>query len=137
MARIAGVDLPKEKRIDIGLTVLYGIGRCNVVGILNEAKIDPAKKVKDLTAEEITKLQKIVEKYPVEGTLRKKVIQDIERLKTIRCYRGIRHIQNLPSRGQRTRTNARTKRGAKKTVGALKKKDLAKFGTTEKTENES
>ncbi len=127
MARIAGIELPEEKRIDIGLTVLFGIGRRNVVAILAEAGVDPAKRVKDLTAEEITKLQKVVDKFPVEGDLRKKITDDIERLKQIGTYRGVRHIQNLPVRGQRTRTNARTKRGKRKTIGALKKKELARF----------
>ena len=127
MARIAGVELPEEKRIDIGLTALFGIGRRNVVKILAEAGVDPAKRVKDLTAEEVTKLQKVIDKFPVEGDLRKKIIDDIERLKQIGTYRGLRHIQNLPVRGQRTRTNARTKRGKRKTIGALKKKELARF----------
>ena len=127
MARIAGVELPQEKRIDIGLTALFGIGRRNVVKILAEAGVDPAKRVKDLTAEEVTKLQKVVDKFPVEGDLRKKITDDIERLKQIGTYRGSRHSQNLPVRGQRTRTNARTKRGKRKTIGALKKKELARF----------
>ncbi len=128
MVRIAGIDLPEKKRIDIGLTAIYGIGRVNVVDILKEAKVEPAKRVKNLTSEEVSRLQKAVEKLPVEGALRKKVSQDIERLKLIKCYRGIRHIQNLPVRGQRTRSNARTKRGKRKTIGAIKKKDMARFG---------
>jgi len=127
LARIAGIELPEEKRIDIGLTVLFGTGRRNVVKILAEAGVDPAKRVKDLSAEEVTKLQKVVDKFPVEGDLRKKITDDIERLKQIGTYRGVRHIQNLPVRGQRTRTNARTKRGKRKTIGALKKKELARF----------
>lgn len=134
MARIAGIDLPLNKRIDIGLTAIYGIGRHNVLSILNEVQVNPGKKVKDLTAEETTKIQKAVEKLPVEGILRQKIAQDIERLKITRSYRGIRHTQGLPVRGQRTRTNARTKRGKKKTIGALKKKDVAKFGAEEKKE---
>lgn len=137
MVRIAGIDLPDKKRIDVGLAAIYGIGRQNVVGILKEAGIEPEKRVKELTGEEVTKLQKAVEKLPVEGILRKKVAQDIERLKTIKCYRGIRHIQNLPVRGQRTRSNARTKRGKRKTIGAIKKKDIARFGRGEEKENES
>lgn len=127
MARIAGVTLAEEKRIDIGLTAIFGIGRRNVVGILAQAGVDPAKRVKNLTAEEITKLQKAVDKFPVEGDLRKKITDDIARLKQIGSYRGLRHSQNLPVRGQRTRTNARTKRGKRKTIGALKKKELARF----------
>lgn len=127
MARIAGVILPEEKRVDVGLTVIFGIGRQNVGEILGEAGVDPAKRVKNLTAEEVIKLQKAVDKFPVEGTLKKKITEDIKRLKTIGSYRGLRHIQNLPVRGQRTRTNARTKRGKRKTIGAMKKKELAKF----------
>lgn len=127
MARIAGIELPEEKRIDIGLTVLFGIGRENVVDILAEAKIEPGRRVKSLTVEEITRLQRIVDKFPVEGALRKKISDDIQRLKQIGSYRGLRHSQNLPVRGQRTRSNARTKRGKRKTIGALKKKEIAKF----------
>lgn len=127
MARIAGIELPEEKRIDIGLTVLFGIGRENVVDILAEAQIEPGRRVKSLTVEEITRLQRIVDKFPVEGALRKKISDDIQRLKQIGSYRGLRHSQNLPVRGQRTRSNARTKRGKRKTIGALKKKEIAKF----------
>lgn len=135
MARIAGVDLPSEKRIDIGLTAIYGLGRRNVVDILKEAKIDSSKRVKELTADEKTKLQKAIEKLPTEGVLRKMISQNIERLKSIKCYRGLRHIQNLPVRGQRTRVNARTKRGKRRTVGALKKAEFAKFGKEQKDES--
>lgn len=129
MARIAGVDLPLEKRIDIGLTTIYGIGRSNVSEILKRAKIERSKKVKALTAEETTRLQKVVEKLPVEGVLRTRIAEDINRLKVIGSYRGSRHIKGLPCRGQRTRTNARTKRGKRKTVGALKKEISSREGT--------
>lgn len=132
MIRIAGIDLPEEKRVDIGLTAIYGIGRVNVYRILKEANVSPSKRLKDLTGEEITRLQKTVEKLPIEGALRKEVLQNIERLKGIRCYRGIRHIQNLPVRGQRTRSNARTKRGKRKTIGAIKKKDMARLSKESK-----
>lgn len=135
MIRIAGVDISETKRVDIGLTAIYGIGRRNVIDILKRANVSPEKRVKDLTGEEISRLQKEIEKIPVEGALRKKVAQDIERLKAIKSYRGLRHIQNLPVRGQRTRSNARTKRGKRKTVGAIRKKDMAKFSKGEK-ENE-
>lgn len=124
MPRIVGVNLPEEKIVAVGLTAIYGIGRGNAFDVLREAKVDPAKRVKDLTGEEVARLQKVVEKFPVEGTLRKKVSQNIERLKQIRCYRGLRHIQNLPVRGQRTRSNARTKRGKRRTIGAIRKKDI-------------
>ena len=133
--RVGGIDLSAEKRIDIGLTAIFGIGRKNVVGILEETKINPGKRIKELSNEEISKLQKAVEKLPVEGVLRKKIAQDIDRLKGIRCYRGIRHQQGLPVRGQRTRSNARTKRGKRKTIGSLKKEDSNKTETA--TTNES
>ncbi len=128
--RIAGVDLPVEKRVDIGLTAIYGVGRKNAQGILKETKVEPGKRVKDLTTEEVTRLQKAVEKLPTEGELKGVVSESIKRLKTIGSYRGIRHAQGLPARGQRTRSNARTKRGKRKTVGAMRKKDLAKLGVT-------
>jgi len=134
MARIVGIELPEQKRIDIGLTVIFGIGRNNVGPILAEAKVDSAKRVRDLTAEEVNRLQKAVEKLPVEGVLRKKISEDIQRLKQSRSYRGLRHGQNLPARGQRTRSNARTKRGKRKTIGAMKKEDAAKFTKEEKGE---
>jgi len=129
MARIAGVNLPEKKRIDIGLTAIYGIGRSNVAQILKEARVEPAKKVADLSAEEITRLARVIDKIPVEGALRKQVTENIKRLKTIGTYRGLRHSKGLPVRGQRTRSNARTKRGKRKTVGALRKKDLARFAS--------
>lgn len=135
--RIGGIDLSAEKRIDIGLTTIYGIGRKNVVGILNETQVAANKRIKELTPNEITRLQKAVEKLPVEGVLRKKIIQDIERLKSIRCYRGLRHQQGLPVHGQRTRTNARTKRGKRKTIGALKKEDTNKLEKGSSNESQS
>jgi small subunit ribosomal protein S13 len=126
MARIAGVDLPKEKRAEIGLTAIYGIGRSNVEEVLEEAKVDPGTRIKDLTSEELARLQKAVDKLPTEGTLRKQVAESIKRLKSTGSYRGLRHSQNLPVRGQRTRSNARTKRGKRVTIGAMRKKDLAR-----------
>jgi len=136
MPRIAGIDLAENKRVDVALTAIYGIGRANILSILREAEVEPAKRVKDLSAKEVAQIQKIVEKIPVEGALKKKISQDIERLKAIKCYRGIRHIRNLPVRGQRTRSNARTKRGKRKTIGAMKKKDLVKPGKEQQTTNE-
>lgn len=131
MARIAGVDLPDEKRIDIGLTYLYGIGRSNVVPILKEANIEAGRRMKTLNEEEVNRLAKIIEKnYTVEGELRRSVAENIKRLSEIRSYRGTRHAKKLPSRGQRTRTNARTKRGKRITVGALKKEDRARVEDT-------
>lgn len=121
MARIAGVDLPSEKRVDIGLTYIYGVGRSNVKGILDEVKVDGATRIKDLTEEELNKLAKSVEKLVVEGDLRREIDQNIRRLEDIGTYRGLRHRKGLPVRGQRTRANARTRKGKRKTVGTVKK----------------
>ena len=117
MARIAGVDLPRDKRVEISLTYIYGIGRTRSNEILESVGIDPDKRVRDLTESEISGLRQTIDReYQVEGDLRRQVQQNIRRLKDIRCYRGIRHIRGLPVRGQRTRTNARTRKGPKKTV---------------------
>lgn len=132
MARIAGVDLPNEKRLDIALTYLYGIGRSNVVPLIKEANLDPGRRVASLTDEETNRIAKIIEKgFVVEGDLRQQVSNSIKRLVEIRSYRGSRHVRKLPARGQRTRSNARTKRGKRATVGALKKDDRVK--QTDKT----
>ncbi|KAB3528866.1 30S ribosomal protein S13 [Alkaliphilus serpentinus] len=123
MARIAGVDLPRDKRVEIGLTYIFGIGRKTSNDILAAAGINPDTRIKDLTEEEINNLRKVIDaKYQVEGDLRREVALNIKRLKEIRCYRGIRHIKGLPVRGQKTKTNARTRKGPKKTVGRKKKK---------------
>lgn len=136
MARIAGVDLPENKRLDIGLTYIFGIGRSNVVKVIKDTGVDAAKRIKDLTEEEINKLQKSVEKFKVEGDLRQEVEQNIKRLEEISSYRGLRHRKGLPVRGQRTRSNARTKRGKRKTVGTVRKEAVEKMGgpTAVKTE---
>lgn len=127
MPRISGIDIPEQKRIDIALTYIYGIGRKNVYFILDQAKVDPSKKANTLTEEEISRIQKVIDtNYKVEGDLRKEVQENIKRLKQIGSYRGKRHSQNLPVRGQRTRSNARTKRGKRVTIGALKKEEIAK-----------
>lgn len=128
MPRIAGVDVPNEKRVDIALRYIYGIGKSNVYSILTAAKLDPAKRVKELTEEEINRLQKIIDGFKVEGDLRREIQENIKRLKEIGSYRGLRHARNLPVRGQRTRSNARTKRGKRVTVGAIKKKVAEKMG---------
>lgn len=134
MARIAGVDLPQSKRVDIALTYLYGIGRSNVVSLLSKARISPAKRIRELSEEEVSKLQKIIDKdYKIEGDLKIDVTENIKRLKEIGSYRGTRHLKNLPARGQRTRSNARTKRGKRQTVGALRKEIRAKMDTGAKT----
>ncbi|MCC5912614.1 MAG: 30S ribosomal protein S13 [Clostridiaceae bacterium] len=123
MARIAGVDLPRDKRVEIGLTYIFGIGRKTSNDILASAGVNPDTRVKDLTEEEVNKLRKSIdENYNVEGDLRREVSLNIKRLKEIRCYRGIRHVKGLPLRGQKTKTNARTRKGPKKTVGRKKKK---------------
>ena len=122
MARIAGVDLTKDKRIEIGLPYLYGIGRPTAIAILEKAGINPDTRVKDLTEDEAGKIRHIIdEEYLVEGDRRREVSLNIKRLKEIGCYRGIRHRRGLPVRGQKTKTNARTRKGPKKTVGRKKK----------------
>ncbi|WP_416197361.1 MAG: 30S ribosomal protein S13 [Sporanaerobacter sp.] len=120
MARIAGIDLPRDKRVEIGLTYIYGIGRSRSNEILKKAGIDPDTKVKDLTESEIATLREIVDTYHVEGDLRREVAMNIKRLKEINCYRGMRHKKGLPVRGQRTKTNARTRKGPKKLAGKKK-----------------
>lgn len=136
MSRIAGVDLHSEKRLDIALTYIYGIGRSNVVHLLKVADLSPDRRVKTLTDEEVNKISKVIEKgYTVEGDLRRQVQDNIKRLIEIRSYRGLRHVKKLPVRGQRTRSNARTKRGKRVTIGAMKKDDRIKQDTsTTKTE---
>ena len=122
MARIAGVDLPNDKRVEIGLTYIYGIGRPTANDILSKAEINPDTRVKDLTEEEIGKIRKIIDtEYHVEGDLRREVNLNIKRLMEIGCSRGLRHRRGLPVRGQKTKTNARTRKGPKKTVGRKKK----------------
>ncbi|MHB8171506.1 MAG: 30S ribosomal protein S13 [Thermincolia bacterium] len=123
MARIAGVDLPREKRVVIALTYIYGVGRPTAQEVLANAGINPDTRVRDLTEEEVNKLREVIDKnYKVEGDLRREISLNIKRLMEIGCYRGIRHRRGLPVRGQRTKTNARTRKGPKKTVGAKRKK---------------
>ena len=126
MVRISGVDLPANKNIIIGLTYIYGIGDTVSKRIVAKTGIDPARKVKDLTDPEVVALRDAIKDYPIEGDLRKEVSMDIKRLIDIGSYRGSRHRKGLPARGQRTKTNARTKRGKRKTVGAGKKKEEKK-----------
>lgn len=123
MARIAGVDLPRDKRVEIALTYIYGIGRSRAKEILQHTGVNPDTRVRDLTEEEISKLRDFIDKnYTVEGDLRREVALNIKRLIDIGCYRGIRHRKGLPVRGQRTRTNARTRKGPRKTVGVKRSK---------------
>ena len=123
MARIAGVDLPREKRVEIGLTYIYGIGRVVSNRLLNEAGVSPDTRVKYLTDDEVARIQKAIEtlEVPVEGDLRREIALNIKRLQEIGCYRGIRHRKGLPVRGQKTKTNARTRKGPKKTIANKKK----------------
>ncbi len=122
MARIAGVDLPKEKRVEIGLTYIYGIGLTSSQKILAKAGVNPDTRVKDLTDEEVNGIRKIIDdEYKVEGDLRREVALNVKRLREIGCYRGLRHRRGLPVRGQRTKTNARTRKGPKKAIIKSKK----------------
>ena len=122
MARIAGIDLPKEKRVEIGLTYIYGIGLPSAQKILKDAKVSPDVRVKDLTDDQVQAIRKAMEGYKVEGDLRREVALNIKRLTEIGCYRGLRHRRGLPVRGQRTKTNARTRKGPRKLVSKSKAK---------------
>ena len=122
MARIAGVDIPREKQVEISLTYIFGVGRTTSRKVLERTNVEPRKKVSELTDEEVNRLREVIEReLTVEGDLRRQVRQNIQRLIDIGCYRGQRHRRSLPVRGQRTRTNARTRRGPKRTVGVRKK----------------
>ena len=122
MARIAGVDLPRDKRVEVGLTYIYGIGPTSSKEILSMTGISPDVRIKDLDEAQVAKLREVIERnYKVEGDLRREVAMNIKRLQEINCYRGLRHRRNLPAHGQRTRTNARTKRGARRTVPGKKR----------------
>ncbi len=122
MARIAGVDIPNDKQVAVSLTYIYGIGRTQSHKILAQTKVDPTARVRDLTDEEINRIREVIDKgHVVEGDLRREVRQNIQRLVEINCYRGIRHRRGLPVRGQRTRTNARTKRGIRRTVAGKRR----------------
>jgi len=122
MARISGVDLPREKRVEIGLTYIYGIGRSASNRILKKAGVDPNTRVRDLTEQEVIRIRDLIDKtQTVEGDLRREIALNLKRLSEISCYRGIRHRRGLPVRGQRTRTNARTRKGPRRTVANKKK----------------
>ncbi len=134
MARIAGIDLQDSWRVGFALTKIKGIGWSRSDEIVSSLKLDPSLRVKDLSNEDLTRIAGKLEEYVVEGDLLRKVREDIQRLKSIGSYRGIRHTRGLPVRGQRTKSNARTKRGKRRTVGAFKKEALAKMGSTKKEE---
>ena len=130
--RISGLNIPDEKRVDIALTYLYGIGRSNVRKVLEKAQIDGSVRVKTLTEADQKKIQQALDNIKVEGDLRTEVMGNIRRLREIGAYRGMRHAHNLPARGQRTRSNARTKRGKRVTIGAIKKEMAVKMETAAK-----
>ncbi|NLW40374.1 MAG: 30S ribosomal protein S13 [Tissierellia bacterium] len=120
MARIAGIDLPRDKRVEIALTYIFGIGRSRSNEILKKANVDPNTRVKDLTEAEVNAIRNIIDGYQVEGDLRREISMNLKRLREINCYRGIRHRRGLPVRGQRTKTNARTRKGPKRMIGKKK-----------------
>jgi len=127
MPRVAGVDLPAEKPVQIGLTAIFGIGRRTALKIIEKVDIEKGKRVKDLTNEEVDRIRHLIEgEYKIEGELKSEIRQNINRLKDVKCYRGIRHKRGLPVRGQRTRTNARTRKGPRKGAVALKKREIKK-----------
>ena len=127
MARIAGVDLPRDKRVEVGLTAIFGVGRSIAATILERTGINPSTRVRDLSDAEVSRLRQVIERdHKVEGALRTEVAMNIKRLMDIGCYRGIRHRRGLPVRGQRTRTNARTKKGPRRTIAGKKKAILKK-----------
>lgn len=127
MPRIAGIDIPDQKKIRIALRYLYGVGPKAADDVLKEANVDPEKRANQLTSDEVNRIQRVVEKYNIEGNLRRQINDNIDRLKRIKSYRGMRHSMGLPSRGQRTRSNARTRKGKRKTVGAMTKEMAAKL----------
>jgi small subunit ribosomal protein S13 len=126
MARVAGINLPNEKRVVVGLTAVYGVGPTRARQLVAQTKLDPDTRIKDLSEEQVQKLRIALEAYTVEGDLRREVSQSVKRLQDIQSYRGIRHTKKLPARGQRTKTNARTKRGKRVTVGSGRSKAAAK-----------
>jgi small subunit ribosomal protein S13 len=130
--RIVGVEIPDHERAEIGLTRFFGIGRTNVKELAKKAKIDLNTRIKDLSRDDVSSLMKALESFKVEGDLKKEIRESIDRLKAIRAYRGIRHIVSLPVRGQRTKTNSRTRKGKKKTVGSLTKEAWAKIEAQQK-----
>lgn len=126
--RISGINLPDEKRVDIGLSYLFGIGRKNVVKILKRAEVDASIRIKTLSEDQQKRIAKVLEEYKIEGDLKVEIQNNIKRLREVGSYRGIRHAKNLPVRGQRTKSNARTKRGKRVTIGAIKKEEATKMG---------
>ena len=132
MARIVGVEIPDHERIEIGLTRFFGIGPTNVKQLITMVKLNPDTRVKDLSRDDVSNIMKALESFKIEGDLKKEIRENIDRLKAIKSYRGIRHIVGLPVRGQRTKTNSRTRKGKKKTVGSLTKEAWAKIEAQQK-----
>lgn len=130
MPRIAGIDIPDQKKIRFSLQYVYGVGPKTADIVLGEAQIDPDKRARDLNGDELNRIQRSLEKFMLEGNLRRVINDNVDRLKRIKAYRGLRHAAGLPARGQRTRSNARTKRGAKRTVGSMTKEMAAKLDAT-------
>ena len=130
--RIIGIEIPDNERIEVGLTRIFGIGKTNVKSLITMVKLDSNTRVKDLSRDDVANIMKALEEFKVEGDLKKEIRENIDRLKAIKSYRGIRHIVNLPVRGQRTKTNARTVKGKKKTVGSLTKEAWAKIEAQQK-----
>lgn len=130
--RISGVEIPDNERAEIGLTRFFGIGRTNVIELAKKSKIDLNTRIKDLSRDDVSNLMKALETFKVEGDLKKEIRENIDRLKAIKCYRGIRHIVSLPVHGQRTKTNSRTRKGKRKTVGSLTKEAWAKIESQQK-----
>jgi len=135
--RISGIEIPDNERAEIGLTKFFGIGKTNVKQLTKMAKINLDTRIKDLSRDEISSLMKALESFKTEGDLKKEIRENIDRLKAIKCYRGIRHIVSLPLRGQRTKSNARTRKGKKKTVGSLTKEAWAKMEANQKSANQN
>jgi len=132
MPRIAGIDIPDQKKVLFSLQYVYGVGPKVASNVVREANVDPDKRARDLSADEVNRIQRVLERYTTEGSLRRVVNENVDRLKRIHAYRGMRHIAGLPARGQRTRSNARTKRGAKRTVGSMTKEMAAKIDASKK-----
>ncbi len=129
MPRIAGIDIPDQKKILFSLQYVYGVGPKIASDVLREANVDKDKRARDLSADEVNRVQRVLERYTTEGNLRRVINENVDRLKRVHAYRGLRHIAGLPARGQRTRSNGRTKRGAKRTVGSMTKEMAAKLET--------
>lgn len=127
MPRIAGIDIPEQKKVLFSLQYVYGVGPKVAADVVREANVDPNKRARDLTADEVNRIQRVLERFTTEGNLRRVINENVDRLKRIKAYRGSRHIAGLPSRGQRTRSNARTRRGAKRTIGSMTKEMAAKL----------